>query len=260
MARTLVELAALAGLTLADYGSAEEYGSRALELARRLGDGRIEAEALIALAGSRARSEGPAAARPMLAEALTRTELAGNLRLATEVAAGLSNNHYWSGELRRAEEFGRKRLELANRAHDIFGLRHAHSWLALLACSRGEWDDALSLLAEAEPMLARLATPEPVGFIRVVSGFVRYRLGDAEQAYAEIAEAMRLLRPLGDGTMLWYESLAALIALAAARREEALAHIAAQEARLAVAPAGALPVRSARAALGLVYCELGDRE
>jgi ATP/maltotriose-dependent transcriptional regulator MalT len=69
---------------------------------------------------------------------------------------------------------------------------------------------------------------------------------------------MAALRPLGDGTMLWYESLAALISLAAGRRAEAQAAMAAQEERLKHVPAEALPARSARAALGLAYAQVGD--
>jgi predicted ATPase/DNA-binding CsgD family transcriptional regulator len=260
VARALVELASIAGLTLAEYDSAEEYAGRALTLAHSLGDRAVEADALTALANSRTRAEGPRAARPMLEEALAKAEIAGQLSLAIETAAGLSNNYYWSGELRRAEEFGLKRLELATRAHDIFGLRHAHSWLALLASSRGEWDHALGLLAEAEPMLARLASPEPVGFIRVVTAFIHYRLGDDERAYREIRQALAALQPLGDGTMLWYGSLAALICIASGRHGEAAAEMAAQEERLRHVPAEALPARSARAALGLAHAALGDAE
>ncbi len=258
VARALVELASIAGLTLAEYGSAEEYAGRALALARTVNAPRIEAEALIAIANSRSRSEGPHAARPMLAEALTRAEAANQVSLASETAAGLSNNYYWSGELRRAEYFARKRLELATRAHDIFGLRHGHSWLALVVSSKGEWAEAQGLLADAEPMLARLASPEPVGFIRVISAFIHYRLGEHDLACARIGEAMELLEPLGDGTLLWYGSLAALIYLAGNRQADAEFEIARQEQRLAHVPPTALPARSARAALVMAYVQKAD--
>ncbi|OAI38911.1 hypothetical protein AYO38_01845 [bacterium SCGC AG-212-C10] len=258
VARALVELASIAGLTLAEYSTADEYAGRALELARSLGAAGLEAEALIALANSRTRSEGPHAARPMLVEALARAEAANELSLATDTAAGLSNNYYWSGELRQSEHFARKRLDLAVRAHDIFGLRHGHSWLALVMSSQGEWAEAQALLAEAEPMLARLASPEPVGFIRVISAFIHYRLGDNERACDLIGEALTRLEPLGDGTLLWYGSLAALIYLAANRPGEALLEVRRQENRLAALPPSALPARSARAALALVYVQLGD--
>ncbi|MBI2767353.1 MAG: AAA family ATPase [Chloroflexi bacterium] len=256
--RALVELASIAGLTTAEYSSAEEYANRAVAVARAIHDHGLEAEGLIALANSRARSEGPRAARPMLEEALARAEAGGHLQLAAETAAGLSNSYYWSGELRRAEEFGRKRLDLATRAHDIFGLRHAHSWLALLVATRGGWDEARDLLAQAEPMLSRLASPEPVGFIRVVSAFIHYRLGDGERASRDMDDALERLQPLGDGTMLWYGSLAALIFLAAGRVDAARAEIDRQEERLAQIGAAALPARSARTALGLAYAELGE--
>jgi DNA-binding CsgD family transcriptional regulator len=258
--RALVELASIAGLTTAEYSSAEEYANRAVALARRIDDSGLEAEALIALANSRARSEGPRAARPMLEEALARAEAAGQLQLAAETSAALSNNHYWAGELRRAGEFGRRRLDLATRAHDLFGLRHAHSWLALLAASGGAWETALALLAEAEPILARLASPEPVGFIRVVSAFVHHRLGDDGLACREIEDALARLAPLGDGTLLWYDGLAAVIYATAGQAAAARAAITRQEQRLAQMGDSALPARSALTALAQTCVLLGDRE
>ncbi len=256
--RALVELASIAGLSTARYGSAEEYANRAVALARSLGDGALEAEALVALANSRTRSEGPQAARPLLEEALARAEASSQAGLAAETAAALSNSHYWSGELRAAERFGRKRLQLATAAHDIFGLRHAHSWLALLATSRGEWEEARRLLAEAEPVLTRLASPEPMGFIHVVRAFIEHRTGNDEAACAEITLALEMLEPLGGGTLLWYGGLAALIFAHAGRPEQARAQVELQEARLRDLSASALPARSARAALGLAYAALED--
>lgn len=226
---------------------------------RSLGDGALEAEALVALANSRTRSEGPQAARPLLEEALARAEASSQAGLAAETAAALSNSHYWSGELRAAERFGRKRLQLATAAHDIFGLRHAHSWLALLATSRGAWEEARRLLTDAEPVLTRLASPEPMGFIHVARAFIEHRTGNDEAACAEITLALEMLEPLGGGTLLWYGGLAALIFAHAGRPEQARAQVELQEARLRDLSVSALPARSARAALGLAYVALGDQ-
>ncbi|MCC6387223.1 MAG: AAA family ATPase [Dehalococcoidia bacterium] len=256
--RALVELASIAGLSTARYGSAEEYANRAVALARSLGDGALEAEALVALANSRTRSEGPHPARPILEAALARAEASNQPGLAAETAAALSNSHYWTGELRAAERFGRKRLQVATAAHDVFGLRHAHSWLALLATSRGDWEEARTLLAEAEPVLARLTSPEPIGFIHVVRAFIEHRSGNDEAARAEITLALELLDPLGDGTLLWYGGLAALILVHAGRPAQAREQAELQETRLREVPPSALPARSARAALGLAYAALGD--
>ena len=257
-ARALVELASMAGLSTARYSSAEEYANRAIRLAASLGDRALEAEALVALANSRARSEGPRAARPLLEEALARAEEGHQFGLAAETAAALSNNYYWSGELRAADRFGRKRLELATRTHDVFGLRHAHSWLALLATSRGEWGEARALLSEAEPVLARLASPEPLGFIHVVRAFIEHRVGNDERACEEIRDALERLTPLGDGTLLWYGGLAALIHATAGNAAAAREQLDLQEARLANVPASALPARSARAVMGIAYGALGE--
>jgi DNA-binding CsgD family transcriptional regulator/tetratricopeptide (TPR) repeat protein len=256
----LIELTELCGMTLADYPAAEAFGKRALQLCDESGDRGREAEAVVALASAETRAHGPRAARRALEDALERAVAAHRLDLAAEIAASLSNNYYWTGELRRSRHFGERRLEYATRAHDIFGLRHAHSWLALVACSQGEFQEALELLEKAEPLLARLDSPEPVAFVRVVSAFVHFQLGDAERAYVTLREGFDSLRPLGDGTLIWYGGLLAYIGLAAGRTSEAMAELADQEARLAALPLDALPARSARCALGMIYSDLGDRE
>ncbi len=260
LAEALVDYATVAGLTLGDYAGAESAANRAIAIGRELDAPGLIAKGELALANARTRSEGPVSARPLLRSALAQAEAAGDAALGTEIAASLSNSYYWTGELRDAERFGRRRLELAERGHDVFGLRHAHSWLALLAATRGEWTEARTLLAEAEPALSRLSNPEPVAFIRVVESFICLRLGDAEEAYAACRTALDALEPLGPATTLWYAGLLIQACIASGRLPEAERELAAQEARIRELPESALPGRSARAVLALVYAGLGMPE
>jgi DNA-binding CsgD family transcriptional regulator/tetratricopeptide (TPR) repeat protein len=258
-AEVLVELATLNGLTRGRYEEGERQAARALDAAGRLADAGLEARAALALANVRVRTDA-ASARPLLERALERAQEAGDLAVAIEACAALSNSYYWTGELAASERAARRRLALAQRGADLFGLRHAHSWLALLAFSRGDWEAARSLLAEAEAALLRLATPEPLGFVRVVEGLVHWRLGELEEAAGRLGDALALLAETDPATRVWYAGLPVLVDLELGREAGARAGLAAQEERLAALPAAALPARSARTVLGLAYAALGESE
>jgi tetratricopeptide (TPR) repeat protein len=258
-ARVLVELATLNGLTRGRYADAERQATAALDTAKRLGDAGLEARAALTLANVRVRADA-GGDRPLLGRALERALAAGDLAIAIEACAALCNSYYWTGELAASEQVARRRLALAERGGDLFGLRHAHSWLALLACSRGDWDDARRLLDEAEAALLRLATPEPLGFVRVVQGLVHHRVGELQPAADRYAEALRLMAETDPATQVWYAGLPVLVHLELGREADARAGLAAQEERVAALPASALPARSARTVLGLAYAALGDVE
>jgi DNA-binding CsgD family transcriptional regulator len=255
----LVELGSLNGLTRGRYAEAEAQTERALRLAGELPDASLEARAALALANARARAEGSVEVRPLLERALERSLAARDLAIAADACSALSNSYYWTGELGASRRYASRRLELAERGADLFGLRHAHSWLALLAFSRGEWEGSRELLAVAEPGLLRLATPEPLAFVRVVGALVAHRLGELSSAREQIAEALDLLSAADPATILWYAGLAALVCADLDLRDAAEAVVAAQEQRLTLLSHSALPARSARTVLGLVYARLGDR-
>jgi tetratricopeptide (TPR) repeat protein len=256
-ARVLVELATLNGLTRGRYADAERQANAALATAERVGDAGLEATAALALANVRVRADA-GGDRPLLGRALERALAAGDLAVAIEACAALSNSYYWTGDLAASEQLARRRLALAERGGDLFGLRHAHSWLALLAWSRGDWDDARRLLGDAEAALLRLATPEPLGFVRVVQGLLHWRVGELEAAASRYAEALRLMAETDPATQVWYAALPVLVHLELGREADARAGLAVQEERVAALPASALPARSARTVLGLVYAALGD--
>jgi hypothetical protein len=119
VAEVLIELAGLEGLTRARCREAAAYGER-----------RLQANAAMALAGVRIRTVDPTAGPPLLQQALDLALAGGDPLLAAEACTALSNAAYWTGELQRAQQYARRRLELAEQAGDVFGMRHAHSWLA----------------------------------------------------------------------------------------------------------------------------------
>lgn len=259
-AEVMLELAGVQGVTRARYEDAEALARRALTFAEQAQRPALEANAMLMLASIRSRASDPTEARPLLQRAIERALASGELAGAAEICATLANNYYWTGELRASRSYAERRLELAGRAHDVFGLRHAHSWLANLAWSRGEWDEARRLLREAEPVLARLESPEPIAFLRLIDGMIDYRTGACDRAYTLVAEALTLFERVDPATLVWYAGWLPLVCLALGRREAAAELVAAQEARVAALPETALPARSGRALLAFAYAELGDRE
>ncbi|MHB8577915.1 MAG: ATP-binding protein, partial [Dehalococcoidia bacterium] len=140
LAEALTELAGLEGVTRAHYDEAEQLAQRAIAMAERLAEPLLEAGATLALANTRGRLGDPAAVRPLLEHALERALAGDRVALAADVCATLANTCYWTGGLNASRLYAERRLELARQIGDSFGLRHAHSWLANLAWSRGDWD------------------------------------------------------------------------------------------------------------------------
>ncbi|MBI3964978.1 MAG: hypothetical protein HY329_05015, partial [Chloroflexi bacterium] len=260
LTEVLIELAGLEGLTRARYREATELGEQALAIAGEIGDLRLKANAALALASVRIRSIDPTEGRLLLLEALESALAVADRLLAAEACAALSNSYYWSGEMQRAHEYARRRLELAESAGDVFGMRHAHSWLAIVLLTLGQWETARELLDHCEPLLARLGNPEPIAFVRQMNAVIAYQLADFEQAYAHASEAIQLFERVAPATVVWYRGILVLACLALGRRDEAERHLRLQERRLGELPESALPARSARTVLGLVYVELGDRQ
>lgn len=260
VAEVLVELAGLEGLTRARYREAADYGERALAIAERVGDRRLQANAAMAMAGVRIRAVDPTEGPPLLRQALDLALAVADPLLAAEACASLSNAYYWTGELQRAHQYARRRLDLAEQAGDVFGMRHAHSWLAIVLLTLGQWENARDLLDRCEPLLARLDNPEPIAFVRQLHAVIAYQLGDLEQAHTHASQALQVFERVDPATTVWYRGILALACLALGRKDEAAQHLRHQEAHLGALPESALLARSARTVLGLAYVALGDRE
>ncbi len=260
LSEALIALCDVEGLTRARYDDARAAGERALDVAHRVDDPSLGARATLALANVEARALDPVAARPLELRALEYALAANDPALGAEVCASLANSYYWTGEIRESRRYAEQRLELAQRARDVFALRHAHSWLALLAVTVGAWDEARAFIASAEDALSGLDSPEPLAFVRIVDAFRLLRVGDATAAASGMREAIAVLERVDPGTVVWYGSLFALALVESGAIEEARTATAAQEARIGALPRSALPARSGRCALALAYVTLRDRE
>ncbi len=260
LARALIALADLDGLTRARYEEARANGARALDIARDVGDRDLAARAALALANAEIRSDDPLGGRALLHDALESALVAGDALLAAEICSALTNSYYWTGELQQSLQYAEQRCALAERAGDLFTLRHARSWLALLEITHGEWERARSLIEHSERDLARLASPEPLAFLRVVDAFLCLRVGDLGRAHQQLTEAVATFAAIDPATVIWYDGLLALVCVRAGKRDEARARASEQQRRLALLPPSSLPARSAQCVLGLVFAALGDVE
>lgn len=260
LAEALIALTDLDGVTRGRYDLARASGERALAIARQSTDRDLTARAALALANVQVRADDPLGGRPLLQEALEASLASGNLSLAVEACATLTNSHYWTGELIESMRYAEQRRELAERAGDLFALRHAHSWLALLEITRGDWDRARALIARSEQELVHLASPEPLAFLKVVDGFLSFRVGDLNRACDRLTDALATFEEIDPATAVWYDGLLVLALVRSGRLDEARARLLVQQSRLASLPASSLPARSAQCALGLVFAALGDVE
>src|SRR5439155_24371665 len=109
-----------------------------------------------------------------------------------------------------------------------------------------------------EPLLARLDHPEPIAFVRILRAVIAYQLGDFEDSHAHAIEAIQVFERVDPATVVWYLGVLVAACLALHRKDEAERHIRLLEARVGALAESALPARSARTVLGLVYVELGD--
>ena len=257
-ADALLELAALEAINSARHQLASEHAEHAVELAGRSGNPGLRARALISLAHLRAGIDQPDAGRAPLEAALELALAAGDLRLAGQVCAELANIHYGGGRLRLARHHSLSRLELAERRADLFEVREAQTWIALIDLSRGEWETARRLLDGGEAALTRLPDPGPLAFTRVVRGLLALRMGDPEVARVSFGRALAHWRTGGEATLAGYAGLEALALAEAGDRPAAGAAIESVEVLLRRLPGAALPARAARVALGLACARLGD--
>jgi len=130
----------------------------------------------------------------------------------------------------------------------------------LLEVTHGEWERARSLIEQSARDLARLSSPEPLAFLRVVDAFLCLRLGDLERAHHQLTEALATFTAIDPATVVWYDGLLALVCVRAGRLDEARTRVTEQQKRIALLPELSLPARSAQCVLGLVFAALGDIE
>lgn len=261
-AEVMLRLAGLHGLSTAAYDQAVEVGERALATSMRVRDAALEARARLALANTVLRSGDLAAGGAVLLPAvdLARRVADPDPDVGAEIHGTLANLAYWTADVQGSEAATERRLQLALESGDPYALRHVYLWQANLAYTRGRWDRAEELLATAEPILARLDSPEPRAFQQQIAGLISFQRGDVAAACAQLTAASAAFRRIAPGTLLWYAGCACRAQVAAGLEDEADSSITELDELIDQLPAGALPRGPALAQLGLVAMERGDRD
>ncbi len=259
---TLVDLANLLGVVLGCQDKALAHGRRALELARQLGEERLEAAASRVLGFLLVRENDLATGLPLLERALAvhTASAREDLAEAAECYTGLAQAYCWSAQFERSRQVSLHREELARRYHLPHHLGYVYTWLAFLDAAQGAWGDAAEHLAQAQPAAGRVTTAEPLAFWHQVRGYLAYQQGQYAVAEGECRAAVTTFREKHPGELLLCLGLFGLALLAAGQRREALDCLAEQETLLATLSAGRLPTLSGRGCLALAAVALGDAE
>jgi ATP/maltotriose-dependent transcriptional regulator MalT len=236
------------------------HARRALDLARRLGDDRLVVMASRALGNLLARSNHLAAGVALLEDALALARALDDPVEEAEACACLASASFWQGALRRSRDVTIRRLALAERTHDAYQLRHVHSWLAFVGAFLGDMAEVDAQLDRAESIIERLASPEPLGFLRFVQGVVAVLRGEHAPAERRFAQSAGLFRAIGPGALVWYLGNLGLPLAVLGRVAEAHTCMDEVEALLAGLPEATMAACDAYVYMVATALALGDRD
>jgi ATP/maltotriose-dependent transcriptional regulator MalT len=190
--RALV-LCALASrlLSVPRSDEAEEAAAEALDIARAAGDARIEAQALILLAGRRVRRGDLAAELPRLAEAEEAAARLGAHGVRLQAIATQATVLVAFGEYERAAERARHGIAVAQ----SIGLARTHgvvsgSLLATALIEAGRWDKATSAVEQALDHTPAPVLQIPLVCLRAAIALARGDTVPAEKALAFTREVL----------------------------------------------------------------------
>ncbi len=257
---TLADLSSRLVINLNKYEEGLQYAQQALQMAREMGDSRLEASAGRTLGNLLARRAAIGAGIPLLERSLELAVVADDPVEAAECCACLANAYYWSGNPLLSMDFTERRLGFAEQSKDPYQLRHIYSWLSAMHLFLGDWAEAERMIAEAQPVVEQLASPEPLAFASHVRGVIAYELGRYAEAEARQEAAVAILRQMGRGTLVWYLAHLGMAQLAQGKRAEALACAQEVEGLIATQPEGTIPVMCALCTLAIMALDMGDYE
>jgi predicted ATPase/DNA-binding CsgD family transcriptional regulator len=258
--RTRVELATLLGNVLAEPPSALRHADKALQLARALGDPRLEASASRTMGFLLVLENRIPEAFPLLERALQLATANDDLAEAAECGSALAQAYVWSGRFRHALEISRQREQHARRAQQPYRLHYVYSWLAFLAAARGDWAEAEACLEQALASSAGAASLRPSAFLHQIHGYLAYQRAEFAQAEDHFRTALEIFQrkdPLEHQLCFGMLGLTHLARGNLALAERGLAE---QEALIGRLREGSLPSASGASTLVLLAAGLGDHE
>ena len=179
-----------------DSSAAPEIFRDAATLSRKVGDGLYLADALNGLGIARYFAGDYAGARAALEDGVERAREIGNANILTIGLGVLGYTLGLQGRLARARTCLRESLPLARRLRDRVWTAQALYGLGFIEAHRGEYDLAEAHLDESVE-IGRDLSPMILGFALLTRGITRYMRADLEGSASALEETLVLSRDMG---------------------------------------------------------------
>jgi len=189
-----------------DYAAAVDHGTRALEMARQLGDSQGECRALAVLAFT-AIYQGDAETARGLGEQAARTSVADELSPAAWEAAACATTANWlTGRFDAAERHALQALTRAEASGSKAQIAWCHAAVGLLAGARRDLDNEVDHSRRSLDLSLEIGASRPLA--NALMGFIHFcgTAGNVELG-AKLAGALSaLLHRLGFGSLQGFDS------------------------------------------------------
>ncbi len=178
----LVDLSMLLTIFMDQHAQGIAYAQRALEVARRLGDHRLEATATRTSVAGKIfmRAKDIPFASPLLERAIALAEESDDPAEAAECCLSLAGTYYWRAEMSRSYSVSLQRRMFMKRSRQPHRLRNMYAWPALLFACQGAWVEAEQALQQAQAVGDHHSRPLDLAFQHQIRGFLAYQ----QEAYA----------------------------------------------------------------------------
>lgn len=257
---TLVDLAAMLGLSLHRPTEGLQLSRQALVMATQLGDQRLVALAMRITGDLLVRENDLPGGIKLLTEALELAIVLDDPFEAVECSGHLFMPYLWQANVAKAEAASLTQLRFALRIHDPFLLRHVYSNLVATHALQGQWQAVEEKFALARRHVERMASPEPAAFLTMVYALSAYVHGEYATAVKSAEEGIALLRASIPEALVWYLGILGVFQIAVGQTRAALACLIELEELVARLPAGQLATSEALCYLTTAALAFEDRE
>ena len=254
----LLDLSALLNARTGRQADGIVHARRALELAQIHGDRHLQAAAGRVLGQLTAWSNDLEAGIAILEQALVTATAADDLAEAAEICGVLANLYFATLDIEGSRRITRARMDYAERCHQPYELRHVHAWLAELCMQQGDWRQAEQLIEEAQVIVDRVASAEPLATLHRVRGRMALYQDRLDEAEHWFAEAVSMIRSMGPQHLAWYLGELGLAYLALGKLSQGQRCILELGWAVAELEAGSLPTAPGLADLVELSLGIGD--
>ncbi|RAQ94301.1 helix-turn-helix transcriptional regulator [Thermogemmatispora tikiterensis] len=255
----LVELGSLLILSLHQQEAALTCLERALDLARQLGERRLEAAACRALGNLLVRTNQIESGLPLLEQALSLAISLGEALEVSECCACLTMAYGWHGALDRRAQLFPLWLEYARRCHDPYQLRHLYTHLASSYALRSQWAEADEALDRSQSVVEELASPEPAALLQWTRGLLLAPRGHLSEAEDLIKTALVWYRQHASQSLAWWLGGLGFVQAIQGKQQEARTCLAELETLVAPLPAESMPLAHALCFMAATSAVLADQ-